>query len=131
MDAPENNLPDRKPIWDFMQNVWMDTDPGILLPRVAEMCARSKYSVDDLEAIFWNEVRPAVSFNLCMLPAPEWAGFEINWLTDRVLRKHRYGRSLPIKWLHPYANSWWQKLRGRILEIRAFLFSGSSGTLRV
>jgi hypothetical protein len=119
MDPPAQDVEDRKPIWDFMQNFWMDTDPAILLPRVAEVCARSKYTMADLEAIYWNEVHPAVRFNMWMFPAPEWAGFEINWLVERVLRKHRYGARLPIKRLHPYANGWWQKLRSRISELRA------------
>jgi hypothetical protein len=118
MDPPAQDVEDRKPIWDFMQNFWMDTDPEILLPRVAEVCARSKYTMAELEAIYWNEVRPAVSFNMWMLPAPEWAGFEINWLVERILRKHRYGSRLPIRWLHPYADGWWQKLHRRISELR-------------
>jgi len=118
MQPPEDDIEDRRPIWDFMQNFWMDTDAGILLPRVAEICAKSKYSVSELEAIFWNEVRPAVSFNLLMFPAPEWAGFEIGWLIERVLKMHRFGRRLPFKWMHPYSNDWWGKLHEAIVKKR-------------
>jgi hypothetical protein len=118
MEPPDLDIDDRQAIWDFMQNFWMDTDPGILLPRVAEVCAASKYSLVELEAIYWNEVRPAVSFNLFMLPAPEWAGFEITWLTNRILKKHRFGKRLPIKWLDPYANNWWKKLAVAIISER-------------
>lgn len=48
MEVPERDIEGRREIWDFMQNFWMDTDPGILLPRVAEVCASSNYSIDEL-----------------------------------------------------------------------------------
>ena len=118
MVPPEEDIEDRRPIWDLMQNFWMDTDPAILLAHVAQVCADSKYTVSELESIYWNEVRPAVSFNLFMLPAPEWAGFEIKWLTDRILKKHRFDKKLPFKWLHPYTNRWWEKLRIAISATR-------------
>jgi hypothetical protein len=118
MKPPSEDLEDRAKIWDYMQNFWMDTDPDILLPEVARVCAESKYTLDELEAIYWNEVRPAVSFNLAMFPAPEWAGFETEWLKDRVLRKSRFGKKLPRKWLHPYSASWWHRLRTGIVQRR-------------
>jgi len=101
-----------------MQNFWMDTDPGILLPEVARVCAESKYTMPELEAIYWNEVRPAVSFNLLMLPAPEWAGFEIEWLKQRVLKKHRFGRRVRFPWLRPYSASWWSRLQSAVAVLR-------------
>ncbi len=118
MKPPDEDIEDRALVWDYMQHFWMDTDPSILLPGIARICAESKYTLEELEAIFWNEVRPAVSFNLAMLPAPEWAGFEIEWLKERVLRKSRYGKALPRKWLHPYSSSWWRKLRSEIVQRR-------------
>ncbi|MEZ5584011.1 MAG: hypothetical protein R3F37_15855 [Candidatus Competibacteraceae bacterium] len=118
MIHPEHDLEDRSVVWDYMQNFWMDTDSTVLLPEVGRICAESKYSLDELEAIFWNEVRPAVSFNMAMLPAPEWAGFDVEWLKQRVLKKHRFGRSLPRKWLHPYSASWWSRLRVEIENYR-------------
>jgi hypothetical protein len=118
LNHPAQDIEDRKPIWDFMQNFWMDTDPQILLPGVVKVCAASKYTMAELEAIYWNEVRPAVSFNLWMLPAPEWAGFKIDWLVDRILKRHRYGTRLPVKWLHLEANRWWRRLEGEIAELR-------------
>jgi hypothetical protein len=118
MQSPELDIEDRKPIWDLMQYFWMDTDPNILLPKIVEVCVNSKYSLGDIEAIFWNEVYPAVSFNMLLFPAPEWAGFEINWLVERILKKNRYGRRLPWRWLSPYSNSWWKKLSAEILDKR-------------
>jgi hypothetical protein len=115
---PAEDLEDRRPIWDYMQNFWMDTDPDILLSEVARICAESKYTLSELEEIYWNEVRPAVSFNLLMLPAPEWAGLEIEWLTQRILKTHRFGRCVRLPWLRPYAQAWWRKLQSGVLAIR-------------
>ena len=114
MEHPKNDIKDRSKIWDNMQMFWMDTDPGLLIDNIAEVCFKSKYSIDELEHIFWNEVRPAVTFNLLMLSAPEWNGFEITWLENRILKKHKFGKRLPRKWLHHYSNSWWQKLKKKI-----------------
>ena len=80
MDAPEQDLKDRRPLWDEFQMFWMDIDPVIFLKSAAQVCARSKYSLSEVEQIFWNEIRPAVRFNL-LSPVGEWAGFEIEGLS--------------------------------------------------
>jgi hypothetical protein len=64
MLPPEQDEEDRRPIWDTLQMFWMDTDPEDFLRSSAEICARSKYSISEIEAIYWNEVRPAVGANL-------------------------------------------------------------------
>ena len=96
---------------------WMDTDPNIFLESAARVCAQSKYSLSEIEQIFWNEVRPAVWFNL-MSVAGEWKGFNIDWLSQRILKSNRYGRRLPIKYFHRYATSWWIKLHDEIDRMR-------------
>ncbi len=106
---PEIDVEARAPIWDCMQLLYMDIDPNFELNGIAEICARSDYTLGDLEAILFNEVRPAVSFNLFMLPAPEWGGFEIDWLTKRVLKKHRFGKPLPT-FFTKYTKEWWKEL---------------------
>jgi hypothetical protein len=118
VNPPGEDIDDRALIWNQMQMFWMDTDPGIFLPEIARACAESKYSIDELKAIFWNEVRPAVAFNLWMLPAPEWTGFELEWLKGRVLKKARFGRPVRLTWLSPYAADWWRKLNQAILSER-------------
>ncbi|MCB1559971.1 MAG: hypothetical protein KDI75_02530 [Xanthomonadales bacterium] len=119
MEHPALDLIDRSVIWDHMQMLWMDVDPAREVEGLARICARSKYSMSELEAIFWNEVRPAVSFNMTLLPAPEWTGFEIEWLKTRILEKHRFGARLPWKFLHPYSSMWWFQLRHAIQTLRA------------
>jgi hypothetical protein len=110
MKPPADDIDDRFRIWDQLQYFWMDTDPEPLLPEIARVCAESKYSIAELEAIYWNEVRPAVAFNLRWNPVPEWTGFTRESLTARVLAKHRYGRPLPWRWLHREDRAWWERL---------------------
>jgi hypothetical protein len=113
MLAPEQDLADRRPIWDELQMFWMDTDPALFLKGAAQVCARSKYTLTEIEHIYWNEVCPAVRFNLFSL-AGAWQGFHIDWLSERILKTNRFGRRLPIRFLHRYVNDWWEKLRSEI-----------------
>lgn len=114
MKPPENDIADRTPIWDALQMLYMDTDVTLDYDRIVDTCRSSKYSVDDIEAILFNEVMPAVRFNF-MFPIPEWCGFEVEWLKSRVLKKHRFGKRRPI-WGRRYTNSHWKQLRPRIEE---------------
>ena len=118
MLRPADDLEARAPIWDQMQMFWMDTDPAFEIEETARVCATSKYSIEELKQIFLNEVRPAVSFNLYSGLAPEWTGFELKWLSDRILKTHRHGRRLPFKILNSYAYSWWAKLEVAIEKER-------------
>lgn len=117
MLPPEQDESTRRPIWSALQQFWTDSDPGPSLRSAAEICARSKYTVSEIEAIFWNEVRPAVQANLRSI-AGEWAGFDIDWLSQRILKTHRFGRRLPVRALHSDDNAWWTKLRAEIERIR-------------
>ncbi len=119
MQSPELDLARRQPVWDCLQHVWMDTDVAELVLHMARVCADSTYSLDELEAIYWNEVRPAVSRNLFALPAPHWSGYELGALTERVLRAQRFGRRLPARWLHPYARRWWDEITRAIVVVRS------------
>ena len=97
--------------------IFMDTDPALLLPDMAQQCAASPYSIDELEAILFNEVLPACRINMFDFPAPEWAGFDLDWLTRRILDKHRFGRRKP--WvLRGYTRGWWIRLKPLIEQAR-------------
>lgn len=121
MKPPHDDLDERSVIWFALQEFWLDTDPAIMLPSIAQTCATSKYTIAELEAIYWNEVYPAVRFNLWMLPVPEWAGFDMEWLKQRVLKKSRFGRRLPNKRFHPEAAHWWTILKTTIEQQRSDL----------
>ena len=117
MDHPEKDIVDRTPVWDSMQNIFMDTDVSLSYDLIAQRCAESKFSKQDLEEILFNEVLPAMKFNMLAFPAPEWAGFETEWVVKRVLRKHRYGKRKP--WMfYRYTKSHWQTILPKIQKVR-------------
>ena len=90
--------------------IYMDTDPTDLLDGMADVLSASPYSTSELEDILWNEVLPACRFNMWALPAPEWAGFDLEWLSARILAKHRYGRRRRPLRLRGYTQDWWARL---------------------
>ncbi len=114
MKPPEQDLTDRLPIWDELQMLYMDTDVTTSYDRIVAVCLKSKYSVGEIEEILFNEVLPAVRFNMWMLPAPEWCGFETEWLKRRVLKKHRFGKRRPL-FLRLYTRSHWKRIRDRMV----------------
>jgi len=117
MDHPEQDIVDRTPVWDCMQDLFMDTDVSLSYDYIAQRCAESKFSNQELEAILFNEVLPAMKFNMLDFPAPEWAGFKTEWVVKRVLQKHRFGKRKP--WLfYRYTNSHWQMILPKIEKIR-------------
>ena len=94
MISPELDIEARTPVWDCMQNLFLDNDVTSWYEHVAEVSAKSDYTVVELECILFNEVLPALRFNLKMV-LPEWAGFDKDWLIERILKTHRYGKRKP------------------------------------
>lgn len=118
MEHPEKDIADRTPVWDCMQDLFMDTDVSTSYDFIARRCAESKYSVDELEKILFNEVLPALRFNMFALPAPEWAGFQTEWVVKRIIEKHRFGKSKP--WiLRRYTQQHWSCIKPAIDALRA------------
>jgi len=118
VESPEQDVEDRLPIWDCIQHLYMDTDVSLSYNGIVRICSDSKYTLEELDQILYNEVLPAVRFNMAMLPAPEWCGFDTDWLKERVLEKHCFGRRRPW-YLRLYTQWHWRKLRPRIEEARA------------
>lgn len=115
MQAPEQDLARRVPVWDAMQMLFMDIDAEDWLLSIADTCVKSGYTLEEIEAILFNEVLPACSANLLAVPGGEWRGFESAQLQAMVLEKHRFGKRKPF--LHRrYAADWWQQLAPLITE---------------
>ena len=114
---PEQDLDARLSVWEAMHWLFMDTDVRFEYDLVATACAKSQYTLENLEAIFLKEVFPACKFNLNIIPGGEWSGFDSDWLQQRILKKHRFGKSLPWNWRR-YALECWAQIESRILVIR-------------
>ena len=124
----EQDLPSRQPVWEALQMLFMDTSGSRELPRIARACADSPYTLEELRSILFSEVFPACRSNLSPFhwPGGEWAGFERNRLTERVLRYHRHGkRPLLMGWLH--TAWWWARLKPRVRAVRQGGGSRGSG----
>lgn len=117
MEHPEKDIPDRTPIWDAMQDLFMDTDVTLSYEYIVDQCSKSKYGIDELENILFNEVLPALRFNMFDLPAPEWAGFQTEWLVKRILKKHRFGKS-KLWVLRRYTQKHWDVLKPKIETLK-------------
>ena len=118
MIEAKEDLESRKPIWDAMQMVWMDTSVEHELPLIISISANSKYSIEELESIYWNEVQPSVWTNFLIPIASEWAGYDIDWLCDRILKRLEKGKQFKKSRLKPYAFKYWKQIKTGILQER-------------
>ena len=82
--TPEE-LDRRRPVWDVMSDVFLDTETRWEMPRIALALARSGYSAEELEAIWEHEIVPECAWNLLQV-AGEWALFVVDEdrLTERA-----------------------------------------------
>ena len=118
MYLTQSDLADRKPIWNALQMFWMDIRPIDELESAIVVCAESKYTITELEHIYWHEIYPVVSHNLTQ-PIPEWTGYDIEELTKLVTSTATKSKPIKFKFLHLHANHWWYKLARGIKKRRA------------
>lgn len=77
------DLENRKFVWLAMSDLFLDSDVTTSYDYIARTCAASTYSMDELYKILKNEVTPACAANLMSI-AGEWAGFNQQWLEQRI-----------------------------------------------
>ena len=111
------HLDARVPVWLALSDLYLDTELDERdHARIAEVLARSGYSVHQLEEILYREVHPALISNLLSM-CGEWGGFDREWLTNRILARdrERWGVALIVaKWL---TRSDWCLIRIRVVEL--------------
>ena len=95
--SPALDLAARRPVWDALSTLFLDTDVSLMLDYRARVLAESPYTLDELEAILIDEVYPVCRVNLLSI-AGEWAAFDPEWLEARILRRLRS----PFRALHPF-----------------------------
>lgn len=98
----------------------MDTDVRLSYEHISQVCTQSKYTLNELEQILFNEVLPALRVNLIYVIGSIWQGFDTDWLVQRVLAKHRFGKSRPLI-LRRYTQDHWHELMPLIQKQRAFM----------
>ena len=118
MKLTPEELETRKPIWDAMQMVWMDTDIETEIEKIVTVCAKSDFALSELEAIYWDEVSPIVKSNMLVPVAPEWAGYDIDWLSGKIIDRLNNQKPSKRRWLSNYSERNWRKIEAAVLEAR-------------
>ncbi|MGH7937882.1 MAG: DUF7079 family protein, partial [Chthoniobacterales bacterium] len=72
MPPAGDDLKHRRPVWEALSTLFLDTDTSLDRQWRARILADSTYSLDELEEILLAEVHPACSGNLRSI-AGEWA----------------------------------------------------------
>ena len=82
------DLETRRPVWNALSTMLLDTDVRLDRSWRASALAASPYSLSELERILVDEVEPVCRSNLRAV-AGEWAGFDLDMLQERILERLR------------------------------------------
>lgn len=93
------DLAARRPVWQALSTLYLDTDVRDSYAGAAAVCAASPYSLEQLQAILLDEVNPVLHTNVWQT-AGVWDAFCPDWLSAEILRRQRQPR-------------WWRRLAGR------------------
>ncbi len=93
MLPPQQDLKRRRPVWEALSDLFLDTELTDEEYRsIAERIVSSGYSPSEIHTILWDEVYPAAECNI-RLPAGEWSSFDGDWLQERILSR-QHGRTV-------------------------------------
>ena len=95
MKSAVEDLAARRRVWQALSDVFLDTDVSLAREWRVAILADSQYSIEELETILIDEVYPICKYNLLSV-AGEWAGFDQEWLEQRILRR----LNSPLRRLH-------------------------------
>jgi hypothetical protein len=83
-------LTHRRPVWEALSTMFLDTDVSTSRDWRANALAASPYSVAELEQILIHEVYPVCQPNLRSV-AGEWSGFDSEWLHQAIVSRPAHG----------------------------------------
>jgi hypothetical protein len=84
------NIEERRPVWEALSSLFLDTDTSLLSTNVAEVLAASPYAISELTEILYDEVYPVCHWNLFAV-AGVWSGIDQVWLEQRVMARRTRG----------------------------------------
>lgn len=96
--------------------LWMDTSG--FMSSIVDVSSNSKYSLKEIEVIYWNEVYPVVRWNMWCLPIPDWEGYNIDWLSEKIIKRQDFKKPLKKSRFKFYAYKRWQELEREIRKLR-------------
>jgi hypothetical protein len=115
-------LADRRPVWEALSELYLDTDTSLFETWVADVLAASPYTVEELEGILIYEVRPVCLWNAFYW---EWVGFDPDWLEREIIRVRRswvryfYDALAPVAKRGLHARGQWRRISEAIRRLRA------------
>lgn len=86
MLKPSEDLQRRRPVWEALSDLFLDTEIQSFLGHIARVLAESGYTDEELHGILFNEVYPACIPNLHH-PAGVWSGFHLESLEEQILEE--------------------------------------------
>src|SRR5437762_9216335 len=87
MKPPIEELERRRPVWDALSAVFLDTEVDeAWRAEIAAVLRCSGYSESELDSILWRELCPVLHVNLLSV-AGEWAGFDMEHVEQRILSR--------------------------------------------
>ncbi len=121
MELTENEIVHRRPVWDALSTLFLDTDVSLSREFRATTLAQSKYSIEELQEILVSEIYPICRTNLLQI-AGEWAGFDVDWLENKI-RKRNSSIFKFLHWLNlgkitVHLSLEWYRTKKSICEIR-------------
>ena len=121
MQTARYDLANRRPVWEALSTLFLDTDVSDHRQWRAEMLANSPYSLQTLEQILIDEVYPVCMANLLSV-AGVWDGFDTEWQEHQILRhlKSRWSLFRRLKFGKQFAtkDQEWQATKIAIAKVR-------------
>ena len=86
MKAAVEDLERRRPVWEVLSWLFLDTELGDEShAQIAQVLRQSNYSLDELHKILFREVHPALVYDMLDV-AGEWQCFNLEALEARILK---------------------------------------------
>jgi len=87
MQNAVDDLENRRPVWDAVSELYLDTEsqPDDY-ERIANVLRSSPYLASELDHIMYTELYPVLIAN-CWDVAGEWSAFDLDWLQDAILER--------------------------------------------
>ncbi|MGB7328823.1 MAG: hypothetical protein WBD31_28350 [Rubripirellula sp.] len=95
MKNSADDLESRRPVWEAMSELYLDTElDADDLNRIGRILRSSPYNEAELDCIMFDEVFPVLIPNMWGV-AGQWAGFDLDWLQAAILQRQQRRLKIP------------------------------------
>ena len=87
MKPPADELERRRPVWEAISAIFLDTEiDDAWREQIVNTLHSSGYTESELDRILWAELCPVLHVNLLSV-AGEWAGFDMDYVEQRIISR--------------------------------------------